>query len=230
MPKGVEISMESIETIMTSGASVSFNQSSEKQSAGEVEASKLQAIDEKVPELEVVTEARRADVLLEIAKTEGFEITFKKLSEGDFRVAEEKVKRYSNGSWQEHLREESGEETIGNSKESDIYGAHLSGEENFLDVKIQTLQTTVDKLVEQNQELEEELKVIGNVGEYIAGIYLERAKALEAIAQNAKDEKKKDNWLSVLIGIIANLMKMTMVEDKDLEKQKEAEAIEKLTS
>ncbi len=97
-------------------------------------------------------------------------------------------------------------------------------------MKIQTLQTTVDKLVEQNQELEEELKVIGNVGEYIAGIYLERAKALEAIAQNAKDEKKKDNWLSVLIGIIANLMKMTMVEDKDLEKQKEAEAIEKLTS
>ncbi len=124
--------MESIETIMTSGASVSFNQSSEKQSAGEVEASKLQAIDEKVPELEVATEARRADVLLEIAKTEGFEITFKKLSEGDFRVAEEKVKRYSNGSWQEHLREESEEETIGDSKESVYTVPTCQAERTFL--------------------------------------------------------------------------------------------------
>lgn len=225
--------MESNEVIMTSGTSVSFDHSSvENQSnASGIEPTIFKTGQGEASQLEVAPETEHADALLEIAKTEGFEITFKKLSEGDFKVAENKAERYSYRNQPERLQDESEGKLESTDETTDVYGGGLAyGEEKLLDIRIQSLQETVEKLAKKNQELEEQLEEVGNEHEYIASFYLQRAKALEEIAQREKDEKKKGNWLSILVDIIANLMKMTMVEDKDLEKQKEAETIEKLTS
>lgn len=223
--------MESNEVIMTNGTSMSV-------------ASSVEGAQSTMPSVEVVSQhaeskntsqvsdAQNADKLLDIAKTEGFTAAFLRLSEMDFEKSQEKVARYSFKNRQERELRENEDEVFENTNETtDVYGGGLAyGEEKLLDIRIQTLQETVDKLSKRNQELEEQLEDVGNEREYIASFYLQRAKALEEIALREKDEKKKGNWLSILVDVIANLMKMALVEDKDLEKQKEAETIEKLTS